>query len=309
MALVLERGVLCIVLPFLGCASGPRGPGPSSAEGSRRYHAGDEGPTTWADGLDALVFGDGGDEGEAAPGPGGSPAAPDSGRADLERTAARAVEAVQEDRLEDAAPLLERAAAAAPAAERWRYERALADTLLALGRSADAARLYEGLLVRGGPGAGAETLGNLAAAYYRLGDGPRAREASAGALEARPGSPEALKTLGLAEILEGEEEGGAARLRQALAADPAIPEALLALAEIEEDAGEGRSALERYRKLLDLAAAAEGGGRDPGRRLRGLFLFRPAAARRSDALPAPARTSMEVKARIQRLEGGGTRAP
>lgn len=295
MAFVLQRGVLCVLLPFLGCASAPRGKGLAPLEEDAAA------PGTWADGLDNLVFGEDGDAAE-------DPGRPRAAEADLQRIALLAVEAVREDRLEDAARLLEEAVAAAPAAERWHYERALADTLLALGRSSDAARIYEGIALLGGPAAGAETLGNLAAAYYRLGDAPRARAASVRALEAVPGNPEALKTLGLVELLEGEKERGAERLKEALGSDPAIPEALLALAEVDEEAGDRAGAVQRYRMLLELATASEAGGKDPGRRMRGLFLFRPAAAGAAGG-PAALETSEELKARIQRLEGGGPRAP
>jgi tetratricopeptide (TPR) repeat protein len=294
MVIVLHRGILCVLLPFLGCASAPREKGSPSPEEAAV-------PATWADGLDGLVFGD---EGAGAE----QPARPETPAADLQEISRLAVEAVREDRLEDAARLLEDAVACAPEAERWHYERALADTLLALGRAPEAAKIYEGLLRLGGSAGGVETLGNLAAAYYRLGDASRARSASVRALEAVPGNAEALKTLGLVDLLDGEKERGAERLREALISNPSIPEALLALAEIEEEAGDREGALERYRKLLDLAEASEAAGRDPGRRIRGLFLFRPVAAGQGTELPGPG-PSEELKARIQRLEGGGPRAP
>jgi Flp pilus assembly protein TadD len=303
MALVLRRGVVCILLPHLGCSAAPDIPADPAPTGEAAA------PGTWAEGLDGLVFGD--DDSAA----GGSSVASSPGKessgGDLERTAALAVEAVREDRLEDAAPLLEEAVAMAPAGERWRYERALADTFLALGRSVEAALLYQGLIEAGTHGshdsargdsapAVAETTANLAAAYYRLGDAALARASATAALEARPGNPEALKTLGLAEILDGDLDRGVETLREALRADPAIPEALLALAEIDEARGDRAAALERYRKLLDLSAAAEAEGRDPGRRIRGLFLFRPMTA---PGTAPPLETSRELEARIQRLEG------
>lgn len=264
----------------------------------------------WTEAVDGFVFGSAAAPSAFGPGgagPGGS-AGPVRGRAGGDGTgtrtgtadslAARAARAVEEDRLEEAAELLETAIQAAllagaspeevPSEAALVYRRAFADLLLALGRDAEAAEAYRSLLGSRTARGSAAVHGNLAVALLRGGDIAGAREACAEALRVDPAYPEAKKTLGLADIREGRIEEGRARLLDAIGSGRTIPEAERALAELEEREGDIRGALERTRKLLDACEREE--PRDRHRRWKNLFR------------PLDVETGEELRRRIERLE-------
>jgi tetratricopeptide (TPR) repeat protein len=206
---------------------------------------------------------------------------------------------VEEGRLEDAVPVLEAAVERAPAGEKGAYRRALADAYLGLRRDRDAAAAYRRAVGEGVPegireDAGlaqaftAALHGNLAVACYRLGENGEAREAAQRALEHHPRHADAMKTLGLVLLREGDLAGAEAWLEGALELSPGIPEAEVALAEMDEEAGRLGSALERYRRL---GAALDGAlSRDYHRRWRDLFH------------PRAGDTAAEIERRRRRLE-------
>ena len=268
----------CVLLDLCGCRAGPApGDAPQAREG--------DSPSTWSSTLDDAVFG----SWDLTPSGAGKQAKdPEESRRLLEL----ALGALMAHRLEEAAGHLEKAAEKAPPADLDRAQRALADVYLALRRDEEALSLYLELVRRGTRLEETSLYENLAVAYYRLGDAALSRKAAERALALDPAHPEGLKTLGLVEILEGNTERGAERLREALASGRSIPEAEVALAELEETSGNPVSALVRYRSLL---RAFEGEKtKDYHRRWKDLFY------------PCARSTAEELEARIARLEAALT---
>lgn len=160
-------------------------------------------------------------------------------------------QALRSGRTEEAAACFERAAVLAPAQDAWKANRAHADALVALRRFEEAEALYRSLLEGGQHPVDSTLEGNLAMACFRQGKLKEAREATLRAIESNPRDVEAVKTLGLVEVSEGNRAQGAARLAQAVARKPQIPEAQVVLAEISVLEGRPREAMARYRKLFE----------------------------------------------------------
>jgi tetratricopeptide (TPR) repeat protein len=237
-----------------------------------------EGPGFWPDQLDRVVFG-----------------------AQQEATGAReegcpfvsllerARQAVEEDRLTDAAGLLDAAVGTAPPERVWIPRRALGDVSLALRRDEDALRRYQQVASDPNARGLASLYSNLAVAYHRLGDSQRSRSAAERSLELEPGHPEALRTLGLLDLESGDLEAARQRFRAAADSGRVVPEAEVALAELEERDGDLRKALARYGRLLETYESLK--ARDHHRRWRDLFY------------PSRRGTAAELKARRERLQG------
>ncbi|HVR76147.1 MAG TPA: hypothetical protein VMT52_17580 [Planctomycetota bacterium] len=258
-----------------GCAAGP-GTAPSAPADAEDAA---EAPATWVEALDNAVFG--------SPAP-RSTLSGDDGDARASDTEARGLAAVGEGRLEDAAALLAEASRAATPADAWRPRRLEADVLLALRQNDAAAAIYRDLIASGNHPPSASLHANLAAACHRSGDAAGARAAARDALRSDGVVAEAMKTLALADVLEGKRERAVLLLETALELKPAIPEALAALAQLEAEAGDAGAALARYRELRALWDTEK--GRDTYRRWRDLYY------------PARGNTGEEIDARIARLE-------
>jgi tetratricopeptide (TPR) repeat protein len=313
--------LLVLVTFALGCAAGPAREGAAGVDadkgeaGSAATDLETE-PKSWAEALDEAVFGASEPAGpRPAAGPESSP--PSSKEASLRRKklrelSTRALLAQRLGRLEAAIPPLENALRLLSDEERGPYQRALGDVYLSLHRDQEAVRMYRDAMSSNGDSKGDSMgssmgsstegstgrhpgppqsealLGNLAVACYRLGDLAAARQAAGMALEIRPRYPEALKTLGLIDLREGEQQRGIERVEAALRSDPTIPEAHVALAEAFAGRGDYPRALEHYRSLLQLHAAQE--SMDYSRRWRDLFY------------PGGKSTAEELRERIGRLE-------
>jgi Flp pilus assembly protein TadD len=187
------------------------------------------------------------------------------------------------DRLQDSEKEL-RVALQQTDAQDGRMRASLAETLIRLGRTDEAALLVaealhigpkdpEALAAQGrllaaqgrledaarSLGAAAETGDadsriELARLYLRMGDYPRAREAVGAVLAANPGHPWALAVMGQALVLQGQREEGLSMLRRAEAARPRRPEAWLSLAE-GFDAARDPSAASRCRQAAQALRA------------------------------------------------------
>ena len=203
-------------------------------------------------------------------------------------------QALRSGQLETAVFCFEKARAAAPTREAWKFERAQADALVALRRFDEAELLYRDLLRAGKP-RDSTLEGNLAMACFRQGKLKDAREAAVAALGINPIDVEAAKTLGLVEIAQGAPGEGLARLEQAVARKPQIPEAQIALAEMESRGGRPDAALARYRQVLDWLPAAL--PRDYHRRWADLFF------------PSSRTTAQELQSRIASLERAQASSP
>ncbi len=286
---------------LIGCAAGyPEARSSTRASGSgeragtaERIAAEDPDgePETWAESLDAFVFGD-----PSAPRTGGARSghredAPDA--ADARGLAAAGARALEEGRTEDAFESFRAAHDAAPGDRRWIYLRVMANICTGLRRDQTALELYLELQEMAPQAAQLdETLhGNLALVYYRLDRLPEARKEVMRALALNPEFPEALRTLRLIEVREGRVESGIDLLERAVGLKRNIPEAQVALAEHEEAAGLREEASGRYRYLLEIMESE--GFQDPLGRWRYLF---------GTAEPP---TADECRRRIQRLESGG----